>query len=112
LPLRLRLPPSAGGYDGHLKGLPSIRSLLGHHFSARNHIIPIGLPCVADDYFFVFAFIGCARPNQDPLALEVDHIYREGLCIHLYFLKFQSSFINGRLNLSTKNITIIGDMRE
>jgi hypothetical protein len=34
-------------------------------------MIPIGLSCVADDYLFVFAFIGCVWPNQEPLALEV-----------------------------------------
>jgi hypothetical protein len=47
LPLGMRLSPSAGGRDGHLKSLPSIRSLLGHHFSARILMIPIGLSCVA-----------------------------------------------------------------
>jgi hypothetical protein len=43
-------------------------------------MIPIGLSYV-DDYFFVFAFIGCAWPNQDPLALEVDHVHRKGSCL-------------------------------
>jgi hypothetical protein len=40
-----------------------IRSLLGHYFPARNFIIYIGLPCVADDDFFAFALIGCAGLN-------------------------------------------------
>jgi hypothetical protein len=44
------LAPSAGGHDGHFKSLPSIGSLLGHHFPARNFMIAIGLSCVADDY--------------------------------------------------------------
>jgi hypothetical protein len=73
-------------------------------------MIPIGLSCVADDY--LFAFISCAWPNQDPLALEVDHIYRKGLRVYLHFLKFQSSFVNGRLNLSTEYITIISGVRK
>jgi hypothetical protein len=106
------LAPSAGGRDGHLKSLPSIRSLLGHHFPARNFMIPIGLSCVADDYLFVFALIGCVWPNQDPLALKIDHVHRKGLCVHLHFLKFQSFFVNGRLNLSTEYITIISGMRK
>jgi hypothetical protein len=109
--LGLRLPPSAGGRDGQLKSLPSIGSLLGHHFPARNFMNPIGLSCVADDYLFVFALIGCVWPNQDPLALKVDHFHRKGLRVHLHFLKFQSSFINGRLNLSMEYITIISGMK-
>jgi hypothetical protein len=110
--LGLRLPPSAGGRDGHLKSLPSIGILLGHHFPARNFVIVIGLSCVADDYLFVFALIGCVWPNQDPFALKIDQVHRKGLRVHLHFLKFQSSFVNGRLNLSTEYITIISGMRK
>jgi hypothetical protein len=72
------LAPSAGGRDGHLKSFPSIRGLFGHHLPARNLMIPIGLSCVADDYLFAFAFIGSVWPNQDPLALEVDHVIGKG----------------------------------
>jgi hypothetical protein len=57
------LPSSAGGCDGHLKGLPSIRSLLGHHFPVRNSIIFISLPRVADDDLFAFLLIGRAGSN-------------------------------------------------
>jgi hypothetical protein len=112
LPLVLRLPPSTGGRDGHLKSLPSIESFLGHHFPARNFMIPIGLSCVADDYLFVFALIGRVWPNQDPLALKINHVHRKGIRVHLHFLKFQSSFVNGRLNLSTEYIAIISGMRK
>ena len=59
----LCLPPSARGCDGHLQGLPSIRSIFCHYFPASNFIIFIGLPCVADDDFFAFSRIGCARSN-------------------------------------------------
>jgi hypothetical protein len=110
--LGLCLPPSAGGRDGHLKSLPSIGSLLGHHFPARNFMIAIGLSCVVDDYLFVFALIDCVWPNQDPLALKIDHVHRKGLCVHLHFLKFQSSFVNGRLYLLTEYVTIISGMRK
>jgi hypothetical protein len=48
----LRLPPSARGCDGHLQGLPSIGSLLGYHFPAKNFTIPIGLFSIADDCLF------------------------------------------------------------
>jgi hypothetical protein len=108
----LRLPPSARGCDGHLQGLPSIGSLLGHHFPARNFTTLIGLFSIVDDCLFDFAFIGCVWPNQDFFALEVDHVHQEGLCIYLHFLKFQSSLINGRLNLSTEYITIISGIRK
>jgi hypothetical protein len=108
----LRLPPSARGYDGHLQGLPSIGSLLGHHFPARNFTIPIGLFSIADGCLLAFAFIGCIWPNQDFLALEVNNVHWKGLYIHLHFLKFQSSFVNGRLNMSPKYITIISGMRK
>jgi hypothetical protein len=43
-------------------------------------------------------------------ALEVDHIHWKGLCIYLHFLKFQSSLVNGRLDLSSKYITINSGM--
>jgi hypothetical protein len=72
----------------------------------------MGLFGIADDCLFAFAFIGCVWPNQDFLALEVDHVHRKGLCIYLHFLKFQSSLVNGRLNLSTEYITIISGMRK
>jgi hypothetical protein len=75
-------------------------------------MILIGLSCIADDYLLAFAFIGCVWPNHDFLALEVDHVHWKGLCIHLHFLKFQSSLVNGRLNLSTEYITIISGMRK
>jgi hypothetical protein len=51
-------------------------------------MIPIGLSCIADDYLFAFAFIGCVWPNQDFLALEVDHVHWKRLCVYLHFLKF------------------------
>jgi hypothetical protein len=46
------------------------------------------------------------------LPLKIDHVHRKGLRVHLHFLKFQSSFVNGRLNLSTEYITIISGMRK
>jgi hypothetical protein len=73
---------------------PTIRSLFGHHFPARMFIIFIGLSCIADDDLLAFALIGRAGLNQGLFAIEVDHIYWEGLCIHLHFLKFQSSLVN------------------
>jgi hypothetical protein len=33
-------------------------------------------------------------------------LFRERLCVHMHFLKFQSSLVNGRLDLSLKHITI------
>jgi hypothetical protein len=90
-----RLSPSVEGGDGNFQSLPSIRSLFRHHFLTRDFIILIGLSRIAHDYLLAFALISHAGPNQDLFALEVDHIHWEGLRIHLHFLKFQSSLING-----------------
>jgi hypothetical protein len=54
--------------------------------------------------------------NQDLLSLELDHVHicREWVLVELHmgtFYKFQSSFVYGRLNLSTENIAIISSMR-
>jgi hypothetical protein len=105
-------PPSVGGGDGNFQSVPSIRSLFHHHFPARIFIIFIGLSCVADDDLLAFALILHAGPNQDLFAIEVDHIYWEGFRVHMHFLKFQSSLVNDRLNLSSKYITIISGMRK
>jgi hypothetical protein len=56
------------------------------------------------------------RPNQDLLSIELNHVHvrRERVLIELHletFCKFQSSFVYGRLNLSTKNIAVISSMR-
>jgi hypothetical protein len=59
------LAPSAGGRDGHLKSLPSIGSLLDHHFPARNFMIPISFSCVADDYLCLCPYRLClAEPGS------------------------------------------------
>jgi hypothetical protein len=55
-------------------------------------------------------------PDQDLLPIELDdvHVCLERVLVELHlgsFSKFQSSFIYGRLNLSTKNIAIISSMR-
>jgi hypothetical protein len=55
-------------------------------------------------------------PYQDLLSIELDHvhIHREQVLVKLHlgtFYKFQSSFIYGWLNLSTKNIVIVSTMR-
>jgi hypothetical protein len=72
----LCLPPSVGGRDGDLQGLPSIRSLFCHRFPARIFNISIGLSCIVDDDLLVV--IGCARPNQDFFIIKVDYIYSKG----------------------------------
>jgi hypothetical protein len=47
-----------------------------------------------------------------PFSFEVDHIHWQGLRIHLQFPKFQSSLVNGRLDLSSKHITINSGMEK
>jgi hypothetical protein len=63
LATRLRLPTNIGVWDGDLQYLPSNRGILCNHFPARNFGDFIGLSWVADDDLFVFALIGCIRPN-------------------------------------------------
>jgi hypothetical protein len=104
--------PSVRAIDGNLQSLPSIRSPFCHHFPARVFSNLVGLSRIPDDDLLAFALIGRARSNQDLLAIKVDHIYYEGLRVHLHFLKFQSSLVNGRLDLSSKHITIISGMRK
>jgi hypothetical protein len=104
--------PSIEGSDGNLQSLPSIGSSFRHHFPTRDFSIFIGLSCSADDDLLAFALIGHAGPDQDFFTIKVDHIYWEGFRVRLHFLKFQSSPINGRLDLSSKHITIISGVRK
>jgi hypothetical protein len=60
--------------------------------------------------------LGLRWPNQNLLSLELDdvHIHREWVRVELHLgtlYKFQSSFVYGRLNLSTKDIAIVSSMR-
>jgi hypothetical protein len=74
------------------------------------------LSLLSYDNLFVFGGFGLRWPNQDLLPMELDrvHVSREWVFVELHlrtFYKFQSTFIYGRLNLSTKDITIISSMR-
>jgi hypothetical protein len=71
---------------------------------------------ISYDNLFALGRLGLRWPNQDLLPIEFDRIYvsREQIFVehHMGTLyKLQSSFIYGRLNLSTKNIAIISSMR-
>jgi hypothetical protein len=57
------------------------------------------------DNLFALGRLDLRWSNQDLLPIEHDRIHLGAL------RKFQSSFIFDRLNLSTKNITIISSMR-
>jgi hypothetical protein len=89
-----------------------MRGLFCYHFPAINFSVSIGLSCITDDDLLALALIGCARPNQDLFIIKFDHIYWDGLFVHLHYLKFQSTLTDGRLDLSSKHITIISDVRE
>jgi hypothetical protein len=104
--------PNVGGSDGNIKSLPSMRSLFSHHFPTWVFSIFIGLSYITDDDLLALSLVGYARPNQDFFTIKVDHIYWKGLHVHLHFLKFQSSLVNGRLDLSLKHIIIISGVRE
>jgi hypothetical protein len=104
--------PNVGGWDGDLQCLPSIRGLFYNHFTIRNFGNLIGLSWITDDNLFAFALIGRIRPNQDFLVVKTDNVHQKGLCVHLHFFKLQSTLVDGRLDLSSKYITIISGMRE
>jgi hypothetical protein len=112
LATRQRRPFSVRGHDGDLQCLPSIWGPFRNHFPVGNFGIFIGIPRVADDGLLVFALIGGIRPNQEFFIVKIDHVHRKGLCVHLNFLKFQPVLVNGRLDMSSKHITIISGMRE
>jgi hypothetical protein len=65
---------------------------------------------------FALGRLGLRWPNQDLLPIKLDHIHvsQEQIFVELHLgtlHKLQSSFIYGRLNLSTENIAIISSMR-
>jgi hypothetical protein len=91
--------------------------------------LPLGVLCVTTflQEFLVISSASRASPMRTSLslpllaalgqiktffAIKIDYIYWERLCVHLHFLKFQSSLVNGRLDLSSIHITIISGMRK
>jgi hypothetical protein len=73
-------------------------------------------PFFSYDDLFTLGHLDLRWPNQDLLSLELNHVHvcQEWVLVKLHlgtFYKFQSSFIYGGLNLSTKNIAIISSMR-
>jgi hypothetical protein len=73
-------------------------------------------PLLSYDDLLAFSRFSLGWLNQDLLPIKLDHvhIHRECVLVELHlgaFYKFQPSFVYGRLNLSTKNITIISCMR-
>jgi hypothetical protein len=73
-------------------------------------------PLFSYDNILVLGRLSLRWPKQDLLPIELNHVHvhREQILVELHlriFYKFQSSFVYGRLNLSTENITIISSMR-
>jgi hypothetical protein len=86
--LLLTPTPNVGGSYGNLQSFPSNRSPFRHHFPVKVFGIFIGLSCIVDHDLLALALIDRARLNQDFFTIKVDHIYWEGLRVHLHFLKF------------------------
>jgi hypothetical protein len=68
------------------------------------------------DDLFALGRLGLRWSNQNFLPIELDriHVSREWIFVelHLWTLrKLQSSFVYGRLNLSTENIAFVSSMR-
>jgi hypothetical protein len=68
------------------------------------------------DDLFALDRLSLRWPNQDLLPIELDriHVSREWIFVELRLgtlRKLQSSFVYGRLNLSTENIAIVSSMR-
>jgi hypothetical protein len=87
---------------------------IGHHLYVLGYH-PWRLFFSYDD-LLAFGQLGLRRMNQDLLPIKLDHVHvrRELVFVELHlgtFCKFQSSFVCGRLNLSTENIAIVSSMR-
>ena len=74
------------------------------------------LPRFTYDHVLAFSRLGLRGPNQHLLPFELDrvHVSKERILVefHPTVPKLQSSFINGRLNLTAKDIAIISSMRK
>jgi hypothetical protein len=104
--------PSIGGHDGDLQCLSSIKGLFRNHFPASRFDIFVCSSRVVDDDLIVFALIGRVRTNQHFLTIKIYHVHKKRLCIHLHFLKTQSTLVNGQLDLLSKHITNISGLRK
>ena len=64
---------------------------------------------------FLSCGFGLIRPNKHFFILKLDHIDRKRVAVEFHlrtFCKRQSSFIDGRLHLSTEHVTIISSVRK
>ena len=68
-------------------------------------------PWITNDNVLPLRSFGLFWLNEYLWIVQFQHINRERSLVNLYLRKYQSSFINGRLYLSTKNITIISRRR-
>jgi hypothetical protein len=73
-------------------------------------------PLFSYDDLFALGRLGLRWPNQNFLPIELNHVHvrSEWVFVELYLgtlYKFQSSFVYGRLNMSTENIAIVSSPR-
>jgi hypothetical protein len=65
-----------------------------------------------DDHILSLGCLNLFQSDQHLRILQIDDVDRKRILIHLHLIKTQSFFINGRLDLSIENITIISIMRK
>jgi hypothetical protein len=110
--LSLGLPLECGSLDSDLHRLFAISGLLYYHFSQQDIIIDDNSALFTDDHVLAFGRFSLFWSDQHLGILQINGVDWKRSIIHLHLLKAQSSFINGRLHLSTKSIAIISSMRK
>jgi hypothetical protein len=103
-------PPMSRSFDSNLESFSAIRGLFICHFSCQLFPPQIGLS-FPDHHILSLSSFGLMRPNQNLGLLQLHSIDGKRLLIHLHLMKHQTTFVDGRLNLSTKHIAIISGMR-
>jgi hypothetical protein len=87
-----------------------MRGLFICHFSCQLCSPQIGLSFLGHHILAISSF-GLMLPNQDLGLLQLHIVDGKRLLIHLYLMRHQTTFINGRLYLTLKHIAIISGMR-
>jgi hypothetical protein len=95
-------PPQRGSLDGDLQRFFAISGLLYHHFSRQDIIIGGDSALFTDDHVLAFGHFSLFRSDPHLGVLQINGVDQKRISIHLHLPKTQSSFINGRLDLSTE----------
>jgi hypothetical protein len=101
-------PPKRRSLDADLQRLFAISDLLHYHFSRQIFLIGGDSVLFADDHVLAFGRFSLFRSDQHIGVFQINGRLRlNGFLSTCITLR-----LNGRLDLSTKNITIISSMRK